>query len=291
MQRNNRYLPYILLAPLVAGMLGLVYYPIAVTFYYSFMKMELTKPYLSGFAGFGNYIYLLRDPQIWNALMNSVIILGEVLILTIILGLVFAMLLHKTVRFKGVLTAVAIIPYALPPVVNGVIWRWIFHPVYGFINSVLLRTKIVAEPIQWFSAHLLIISIVALVVAWRAIPLAAIMYLSALQSFPIEIYEAADIDGCSPLSRFFFITLPLLRPTIGITLTTTSITGLTVFDEIVTLVGYSGTSRTLMTEIYLRAFKFLNFGGGSALIYMVMIASAVLGIIYVRRVYKEVSYL
>jgi multiple sugar transport system permease protein len=288
---KRQLFPYIMLSPLMIVMIALVYYPTAVTFYYSFMRMDLTRPKQFGFIGVMNYVTLLKDPQIWNAFYNSVMVLIEVVILTIILGLIFSLLLNQTVRLKGVLTAIAIIPWALPPVVNGILWRWIFHPSYGFLNAFLLRTHLINDPIQWFSDRLIIIGIVSLVVAWRAIPLATIVYLSALQSIPIPLYEAGEIDGCTPVTKFLCITLPLLRPAVGITLTTTSITAITVFDEIVTLIGYGGTSRTLMLETYLRAFKFLDFGNSTALIYLVMLAASILGIVYTRRVYKEVEYL
>jgi len=291
MAKQSKYLHYILIAPTAVIMLALVYYPIAVTLCYSFMRMELSKPKLIGFIGLWNYLTLISDPLIWNAFFNSMIVLAEVIVITVFLGLAFAFLLNRNTRIKGVLTAIAIVPWALPPVVNGVIWRWLFHPNFGFVNKILLLANIIAEPVQWLTEHYLIISIVSLVVAWRSIPLAAITFLSSLQSIPRQLYEAADIDGCGLLSRFFHITLPLLRPSMGIVLTTTSISAINVFDEIVSLSGYSGAVRTLMIETYLRTFKFLNFGKGSALIYLVMVATAIFGVIYARRIYNEVEYL
>ncbi len=291
MSGRNRWLPYALLAPIILGMLVLVYYPILETFAYSVQAMNLTTPWIKGFVWLKNYVELLRDPSVLMATLNSVDILVLVLVETVMLGLAFALVLNRNSRVKGILTAIVIVPWALPPVVNGVIWRWVFHPDYGVVNSVLIRLGIVHSAIPWLTSHLLIINVAALVVAWRSAPLAAVIFLSALQAIPKQLYEASQIDGCGVWTQFRLITLPLLRPVLGIVLTTTSITGINVFDEVVALSGFASGTRTLMLETYLRTFRFLNFGTGSALVYLVMLGTAVIGAIYIRRVYREVEYL
>lgn len=136
-----------------------------------------------------------------------------------------------------------------------------------------------------------ILPIVSITVAWRAVPLAAVTFLAALQGIPAQLYEAADMDGGGVFRKFTFVTLPLLRPALGIVVTTTAITALNVFDEIVSLIGYSSANATLMMETYLRTFKFMRFGEGSALIYIVMIITGLFGIIHTRSIYRKVEYL
>jgi multiple sugar transport system permease protein len=282
---RGRILPYGMLLPMIAIMLGLVYYPIMVTLTYSVQNMELTKPNPEKFVGLNNYGDVIKDPQVRDAFFNSLYILVLVIVLTLALGLAFSLLLKRDTKIKGVLMGFAIVPWALPPIVNGVIWRWVFHPNNGIINR-LFHTDV-----MWLTDKWLILSIVALVVAWRNIPLASITFLSAMQNIPRHLYEAAEIDGSGPVSSFGKITMPLLRPAIGIILTTTSINALNVFDEIISLSGFANATKAVMVETYLRTFKFLNFGDGSALIYIMMVFTSIFGAVYARKVYKEVEYI
>ena len=147
---------------------------------------------------------------------------------------------------------------------------------------------IVDTGIQWLSKPYLVLSISSVVVMWRTVPLAAMIFLSALTSIPSEIYESALMDGCNSVSAFRFITLPLLRPTIAIVLTLTSFTGVNLFDEIVTLTGFSGQTRTLLIEAYIRLFTFLNFGQGSAFITLIMLFLAIPTYFYIRYLNSQV---
>jgi len=290
LRKGNRLL-YLFLSPMSLIMLGLVYYPIALTFIYSLRYMVLTKPLEQRFIGLSNYRTILQDPAIGRAFFNSFYVLILVITLTLIIGLLFALLLHKDTRIKGILTAIAIIPWALPPIVNGVMWRWVFHPSYGIINKLITLGNPETEQIMWLTDKWLVLTIVALVNSWRSIPLACVIFLATLQNIPAHLYEAATIDGCSISAKFWRITLPLIKPAMGIILTTTSITAINIFDEIVAISGYGNATKTVMVETYMRSFRFLNFGEGSALIYIAMAATSIIGIFYVKRVYKEVEYL
>lgn len=289
MKKNST--PYIMLAPGTILMLVLVFYPILRTFLYSLQKMKLTEPGNTKFIGLHNYITILQDPDFWYALNNSVVILVSVVLFTAIVGMLIALLLNVDTKVKGILMAIAIIPWSLPPIVNGVMWRWIFHPSYGLMNRILLNLSIISEPVQWLSERWSVIFITAVVVAWRCIPFCSIVILSAMQSIPTQVYESACIDGSSSFQTFKRITLPLLMPSLGIVLTNTSITAINVFDEIVSLSGYGDVSKTLMLQAYLKTFSFLDYGMGSAMTYIIMIFAGVLGLIYIRNVYREVDYI
>lgn len=272
-------------------MIVLVFYPIAVTFGYSLHKMKLTELARKKFVWFQNYATVFTDNEFWYSFVNSITILAAVVVMSAVIGLLVALLLNVNTRIKGFLTAVAIIPWALPPIVNGVLWRWIFHPSYGFLNRLLLNLNWIDLPVQWLNGRFPIIFIVALVVSWRNIPFCAIVLLSSLQAIPGHLYESARIDGCSSVLSFRKITLPLLLPAFGIVTTATSITAMNVFDEIVSLSGYGDISKNLMINTYIKTFSFLDFGMGSALTYVIMLFSGILGIIYIKNIYKEVAYL
>jgi multiple sugar transport system permease protein len=290
-QGPKSLLPYILILPTVVVMLSLVYYPIAETLRYSFQAMDLLKPAESGFVGFENYVSVLHEPSVQLALFNSIFVFVLVLAITVIIGLFIAFVLLRNFVLRGVIMAVVILPWALPGIVNGILWRGAFHPHFGVVNLVLRNLGVVERDIAWLSEPTLVLVLASCVVAWRTVPLAAFVFLASLQNIPTEYYESASVDGCSSSTAFIEITLPLLRPPLAIVLTLTSIMGINVFEEIIALTGFGGQTRTAMIEIYLQTFKFLDFGKGSALTYFLMAVSAVIAYIYIRHVNKGVEYL
>jgi len=195
-----------------------------------------------------------------------------------------ALILNRKSKLSGLLTAIAIIPWALPPIVNGNVWKFIFYPGYGLLNKILYKLNMIDEPIKWLNNKYGTLLIVGFIVAWRVIPFCAILILANLQSIPKEIYEASDIDGASDMQRFTNITLPLLMPSIIIVLTNLTMTSINVFDEIVALVGYRNLGQTLLIYNYSQTFSFMNFGFGSAITYIIMIASGIFGYFYIKSI-------
>lgn len=286
----NKVLPYVLLAPIIFIMGVLVFYPIIVTFSYSLHKMKLTDPGDTAFVALGNYISVLKSESFLYSLQNTLFLLVVVVILTTVFGVAVALILNVDTKISGLLMALAVLPWALPPIVNGIIWRFIFHPGYGFMNKLLIMLNIIEEPVVWLSDRWLLLMIVAIVVAWRSVPFCAIVCLSGLHTIPGELYEAARIDGGNRLTIFRYITVPLMLPFVGIGLTSASITAINIFDEIVALAGYKDLGKNLLIESYLTTFSFLDFGKGSALTYIIMLMAAVLGFFYLRSLNREVEY-
>lgn len=268
----------------------LVFYPIIVTFSYSLQKMKLTQPQNTAFVGLKNYISIIKSESFMYSLQNTMFLLVVVVLLTLVFGVIVAMMLNVDTKISGILMAITVLPWALPPIVNGIIWRFIFHPGYGFMNKLLLMLHLIDEPIAWLSDRWLLLLIVAIVVAWRSIPFCAIVCLSGLHAIPEELYEAARIDGGSKIATFRYITAPLMMPFVGIGLTSASITAINIFDEIVALAGYKDLGKNLLIESYLTTFSFLDFGKGSALTYIIMLMAAVLGFFYLKSLNKEVQY-
>lgn len=289
--KKNKVLPYILILPAVVIMAVFVLYPIIVTLFYSLRKMKLTAPKDTAFVGFDNYIYTLKSFDFWYSLQNSIIIMVIVVIICVLLGLLFASILNFESRLKNILMAIAVIPWALPPVVNGILWKWIFYPGYGFLNKILYNLNIIEEPIQYLSNRYSLMLIIAIVVAWRNIPFCSIVLLSSMRAIPDVLYDAASIDGANKFQMFTRVTLPLLVPALGIIITFTSISAINVFDEVITISGYSNLGKTILLEDYMTTFSFLDFGRGSALTYLVMIVSGTLGILYIKSMSRKIDYL
>ena len=134
---KKKILPYLLLTPMILIMGVLVFYPIAATFSYSLKYWKLTAPNDVHFIGFDNYINILKSESFWYSLQNTVFLLVLILFGTTILGVLLSLFLNIEVKFSGVLLAVAVLPWALPPYVNGILWRFIFYPGYGLMNNLI----------------------------------------------------------------------------------------------------------------------------------------------------------
>lgn len=241
------------------------------------------------FVGLANYAEVMKSGDFYYSLANTVLIMVIVLVACLVGSVAVALLLNTKSKISGAMTAIAIIPWALPPIVNGIVWRWIFYPGFGFMNKLLYKLGAIESPIQWTTNRYSLVAIIGLVVAWRVIPFCAIVLLSALHSIPDEIYESASIDGAGKLQSFIGITLPLLLPSLAIVVTHSSIAAINVFDEIVSLSGYSYLGQNLILYNYTETFTFLNFGLGSAITYITMLMSGVLGILYIKSMYRESS--
>lgn len=287
---KQKILPYLLLAPMMLIMGVLVFYPIAATFSYSLKKWKLTAPGDIRFIGFDNYKNILKSESFWYSLQNTLFLLVLVVVATSILGVLVSLFLNIQVKGAGILLAVAVLPWALPPYVNGILWRFVFHSGYGFMNKVLIGLGMVDKPVEWLTSRWMLLVVVAIVVVWRSVPFMALVCLAGRQSISHGLYEAAKIDGAGTFQIFRRITFPLMLPFIGIGITSTSVTAVNVFDEIVALSGYSDMGKNILVESYLTTFTFLDFGKGSAVTYLVMFVAAILGVFYLKSLNKEVEY-
>lgn len=287
---RKKILPYLLLAPMILIMGVLVFYPIIETFSYSLKKWKLTAPNDIHFVGLRNYAAVLKSDSFWYSFQNTVFILAAVVILTTILGFLVSIFLNIDVKWSGVLLAIAILPWALPPYVNGILWKFVFSSGYGFMNKIAIGLGLAGSPVEWLGSRRSLLIIVSLVAAWRSIPFMALVCLAGRQSIPEGLYEAARIDGGNRRTIFRYITLPLMLPFFGIGITSTSVTAINVFDEIIALSGYSDLGKNILVESYLTTFSFLDFGKGSAVTYLVMLFAGILGVFYLRSLNREVEY-
>lgn len=287
---KKKILPYLLLTPMILIMGVLVFYPIIATFSYSLKKWKLTAPGDIKFIGFKNYIDILQSESFWYSMQNTIFILVFVVVFTTVIGYLISVYLNVDVKGSGVLLALAILPWALPPFVNGVLWKFVFFSGYGFLNKLLIALGFVSEPIQFLGSRWTLLLVISIVVVWRSVPFMALVCLAGRQSIPADIYEAAKIDGGTGKAIFKHITMPLMVPFLVLGITSTSVTAINVFDEIVALSGYSDLGKNILMESYLTTFSFLNFGKGSAMTYIVMFFAMILGVFYLKNLNKEVEY-
>ena len=287
---KKKVVPYLLLAPMILIMGALVFYPVAATFSYSLKKWKLTQPGDIRVIGFKNYVDILTSDSFWYSLQNTLVILSVVVALTTVVGFLVSSFLNIQVRLSGVLLALAVLPWALPPVVNGILWKFVFYSGYGFLNKLLVGLGLFDQPVEFLTSRWSLLLVVSVVVVWRSVPFMALVCLAGRQSIPVDFYEAARIDGGGSFQIFRRITLPLMLPFVGVGVTSASVTAINVFDEIVALSGYSDLGKNILMESYLTTFTFLEFGKGAAVTYIVLFFALILGIFYLRSLAKEVSY-
>ena len=200
--------------------------------------MELTEPGNIHYIGFKNYIDILQSDSFKYSMQNTLFILVFVIVFTTIIGYLVSVYLNLECKCAGMLLAIAILPWALPPFVNGILWKFVFFSGYGFLNKILIGLGLVSKPVQFLGSRWLLLLVVSIVVVWRSVPFMALVCLAGRQSIPDAIYEAAKMDGGTPRKVFWHITMPLMKPFLALGITSTSVTAINVFDEIVALSGY-----------------------------------------------------
>lgn len=279
--RKREKLPYLLILPAMIIILCTVIYPVILTFIYSLQSYKITKIYDRKFIGLKNYLAILKDENFYSVLINTGIVIGVILILGVILSFILALILNRENKLTNIFTAIAIIPWALPPVVNGLMWKFIFYPEFGLLNKILYFLNFTDKPILWLNTQYGSLIIFGVIVAWRAIPFCSVLLLANMKAIPEEIFEAAQVDGASTYEQIKSIMIPILFPTFLVVVTNLILIGLNVFDEIVVLVGFRKLGETFMIYNYSQTFTFLNIGYGSAISYLITILCGVLGYVYI----------
>ena len=260
--------PYLFLLPALILILFFFLIPLVETVIISFQKYVLYEPYDIRFIGLGNYRRaFFDDPDFWLSMKNSIIWTGGSLLFQFILGFGLALLLNEPFKGRGIYQSVIFLPWAVPGFLIGITWRWMYNARFGVINDILLKLGIINRPIAFLSLPNK--SLLAVIVAniWFGIPFFAIMILSGLQAISPQLYEAAEIDGAGTFSRFFYITLPLLRHVIVVAVILRMIWIFNFADliYIMTQGGPMNTSQILTTYIFFRAYASMDFGYAAAL--------------------------
>jgi multiple sugar transport system permease protein len=275
--------------PVVVLMAAFVFIPVIITAWDSFHRVS---PMLPGepFVGFRNYLQMFSDPDVRNAWWNTWFYVVLAVALELFLGLAAALLLNTMRSGRRWLLAAVILPWALPPVVNAMVWSWIYNPHYGLLNGLLMRFGLIDQPHVWMNDQGTALVLVTLVHVWRMMPLNAVILLAALQTIPRELYEAAEVDGASRFLSLRMITLPLISGAMGIALTQSTITAFNMFDEAWILAKASAITRPIQGQIYMTAFQDLKFSYGMAMSIAVMLVSILVSAFYVRRIYRETRF-
>ena len=288
-RRRVDLLPYLLVAPVAVFIICLALVPAVFTVVQSFFRVSALDP-PTRFDGLGNFTRLLRNDAVVSSLVNTGFYVLVGVTLSTLLGVAIAVVLQRPFRGRSLVIAVAILPWALPGVVEGILWSGIFDPSSGLINSLVASLHLGSGDTLLLGQHrLLTIALIELVQVWQITPLSALLILAALQLIPAELYEAAQIDGCSRWSAFWRITLPLARPGIAVAMVQAAIATLNVFDQPYVLNGAADTGASVMMQTYFISFQNLDFGQGYALSLLITLTTLVISFAVVRLVYRKVE--
>ena len=278
------FLAFLLLAPALVVILGVLVFPMISSLGLSFTDLKLTNPKSGAFIGLGNYRAALREPIFWASMGRTGIFAVSTVLIETFLGVLIAMLLNQKFVGRGFVRGLVILPWALPYVVNGIRWKWIFDANYGAFNALLTQLHIMGSYRIWLGEPATAMLLVILANIWKETPVAIILVLAALQSIPEELYEAAAIDGARRLRCFFRITLPLLKPIVLSLIVIKTIWALKEFDliYIITKGGPANGTNMFSYYIYQNTFEFLKFGYGSALAYLLTLLAIAMSVFYMK---------
>ncbi len=253
----------LMMAPSVILLLAWMIVPLTMTVYFSFLRYNLLMPGTEEFAGLMNYRFFLTDPAFFDALVNTLLLVGGVLAITVIGGIALALLLDQPMFGQGIVRILVIAPFFIMPTVSALVWKnMLMNPVNGLFAWIAKSLGL--QPLDWLAAAPL--TSIIIIVAWQWLPFATLILLTALQSLDEEQKEAAEMDGAGPWSKLAYIILPHMARAITVVILIETIFLLSVFAEIlVTTNGGPGTQSTNITYlVYAQALLQFDVGGASA---------------------------
>ncbi len=301
LQAREARLAWMLILPTALIVFGLVIFPAIFSIWISFRDVglrNLNDVFHAPFVGLQNYRRVFNDfafkfqsLKSWGAAVTSIVYSFSSTILTLIVGLIAALLLNRPFRARGLARAIFLFPYVAPIVSVAFVWRWILDPRQsGVLNDILMRLGIIQLPKAYLAMPGRIPLLLVIVFgAWRYFPFAMLMILARLQAVDKTLYEAADVDGANTWHKFWYVTLPELRYVLGAVFLLRLIWTFNKFDDIFLLTGGGFGTNVLPVLTYQFSFKAFNFGKGAANAMILLIILAVFLLAYVGIVMRNVE--
>jgi multiple sugar transport system permease protein len=258
---------WLFVSPMVLGFIALLIVPLIMAFYMSLTDWPLLGD--ANFIGFGNYRSIISDAEFWKVLGNTFYFAAGLVPLNIILALALALLLARGKRGMGLFRTAIFVPVMTSLIVWAIVWKYLFATDSGFINQLLLLFLGVKGPAWLYNVQLAMPAVIVTSVL-KNVGLNMVLFIAALQQVPAHLYEAAKIDGAGRTTVFFRVTVPMITPTIFLTVIMTVIGSLKVFGQIYVMTqgGPSGSTKVLVYYIWEKAFRLFEFGYASALAYV-----------------------
>jgi multiple sugar transport system permease protein len=298
LEAREARLAWSLILPTALIVFGLVIFPAIFSVWISFHKVDLSNlnnVFRAPFNGLQNYRQVVTDFAFkfqsltqWGAAVTSVVYSLISTILTLLVGLVAALLLNRPFHGRGVARAVFLIPYVAPIVSVAFVWRWILDPrPSGVLNDILMRLGVIDLPKAYLATRGLALLLVIIFEAWRYFPFAMLMILARLQAVDDTLYEAADVDGANSWNKFWFITLPELRYVLGAIFLLRLMWTFNKFDDIFLLTGGGFGTKVLPVLTYEFSFRLFDFGRGAATAMILFLMLVVFMFFYIKVFMQE----
>ncbi len=285
----DRHIKWVFPLPAVIFILLMMAFPIAYTLYVSLTEWSMSAVTPPKFVGLDNYVEMLTaDTRFWKSVWRTFYFTGLAMLLETFLGVGLALLLNRDFPGKNLLKTLFLLPMVATPVAIGMVWLLMFEPTIGFMNYFLGIFGIPPQP--WLASEAAALPSLVLVDVWQWTPMIALIVLAGLVSLPTDPFEAAEVDGASPVQVLWHITLPMLRPTIGVAVILRAIDALKTFDIIYAMTqgGPNYATETLNLYGYTLGFSYFQLGSASSL--LVIFFAVVMGVvIFLNRARKGVT--
>lgn len=287
-RRVNR-VAYLMNVPALVVIACLVAYPIGYSFWLSLHKYNLKLPGARRFIGFDNYLSLFHDEVFLRSITVSAAFVLVVVVSTVVLSMTLALVLNEAFVGRGVLRSLVLLPWAMPGVVNGLMWRWIFDAKVGALNGLLTDLGLISSYQAWLTSPVAAFFVATTAEVWNLLPLAVIILLAGLSTIPTELYDAARVDRAGVVQRFRHVTLPWLLHPLLIVLILETMNAIRAFDVIYVLTGGGpGDATNVIALATVRtAFTFTDFGLGNTYAYVITLLTLVISVIYLGLLYRR----
>jgi multiple sugar transport system permease protein len=273
--RAERNLGWMLCAPAVIVMVGVTAYPVVYAIILSLERYNLELPQAVKFIGFSNYAAVLSSPYWWQALKVTVIITVFSVGITLVLGMLLALLMHRTLFGRGTVRTAALIPYGIVTVAAAYGWQYAWTPGQGYLSAAFGNSAPLTTEIS---------SIIVIILAeiWKTTPFMALLLLAGLSLVPDDLNKAAMVDGATAWQRFTRITLPLMKPAILVALLFRTLDSFRIFDNIYILTNGANNTGSVSTVGYDNLFNALNLGIGSTISILIFICVAIIAFAFIK---------
>lgn len=284
---KNQLSGYVFILPSVITLMLLVTYPLLYGVYISFFNTNLLNQW--DFVGFSHYMEIFRNLEFVNRIVLTLKFTVATVGGHVILGVGLAILLNRKLPGQTFFRAILILPWLLPEVVVGLLWKWLFNPMYGLINHYLIKLHMISEPFSWLSNISVAYGAVVIVCIWKGFPMLMLMVLAGLQTISEDLYEASRIDGCSGVQSFRYITIPSLLPVLLVSLILDTVWWFKHFTIIwlLTQGGPANETNIVSIDIYKSAFEYFEFGKAAAMAVIVLFVCSFIGYIYRRMLNRD----
>ena len=279
---SERRLAAAMVSPSLVVIALVAAYPIGYAIWLSLHEYSVRVPGLSRWSGLKNYETALSSSEFWDALRNTFVFTGISVTIELVLGIAFAMAMHRAFKGRALLRATVLVPWAVLTFGSGLLWRSIFEPDLGFASSMLSALGLPGADVVWLGEEGYAMAVMIFADVWKTAPFMALLVLAGLQVIPDEMNDAAKVDGATAWQRFLRITLPLLKPAILVALLFRTLDALRVFDLPFALTRGANGTNTLSLYAYQELSANRLVGLGSALSVLTFVIVMIVSFMYIR---------